>query len=56
MAIVEHAALDPVQAVPDTASLETRRKTAARDDEYLFEAAARNHRRFSSDSPANAQK
>ena len=41
MAVVKHAAPDLIQAAPDTASLETRRKTAAWNEEYLFEAIAR---------------
>ena len=38
MAIVKHAALNLIRAIPDNASLTVRRKTAAWDDEYLFNA------------------
>ena len=43
MAVVKHAALNLIQAVPDKASLKTRRKTAAWDDEYLLNAIAQKH-------------
>ncbi len=38
MAIVKHAALNLIRAIPDKASLTVRRKTAAWDDDYLFNA------------------
>lgn len=38
MAIVKHAALNLIRAIPDKASLTVRRKTAAWDDNYLFNA------------------
>ena len=38
MATVRHAALNLIKAIPDRASLKIRRKTAAWDDEYLFNA------------------
>ena len=38
MAIVKHAALNLIRAIPDKASLTVRRKTAAWDDDYLLNA------------------
>jgi hypothetical protein len=38
MATIEHAALDLIEDIPDKASLEIKKKTAAWDDGYLFEA------------------
>lgn len=38
MATIKHAALNLIRAIPDTASLAVRRKTAAWDDDYLLAA------------------
>jgi hypothetical protein len=38
MATIRHAALNLIRAIPDKASLKVRRKTAAWDDDYLFNA------------------
>lgn len=38
MATVRHAALNLIQAIPDKASLAVKRKTAAWDDDYLYNA------------------
>ena len=41
MATIKHAALNLIRAIPDTASLTVRRKTATWDDDYLLKAIAR---------------
>ena len=40
MATIRHAALDIIEAIPDQASLEVRRKTIGWDDDYLANAIA----------------
>jgi predicted transposase YbfD/YdcC len=43
MATMRHAALNTIQAIPEKASLNVKRKTAAWDESYLFEALTANH-------------
>ncbi|MCP4046723.1 MAG: ISAs1 family transposase, partial [Gammaproteobacteria bacterium] len=38
MALIRHTALNIIKQIPDKASIKVRRKTAAWDDEYLFNA------------------
>ena len=42
-ATMRHAALNPIQAIPEKASLNVKRKTAAGDESYLFKALTANH-------------
>ena len=41
MALIRHTALNIIKQIPDRASIKVRRKTAAWDDQYLFEAITR---------------
>ena len=43
MATVRHAALNLIRAIPDKASIKTRRKTAGWDDDYLFRTITQTH-------------
>jgi predicted transposase YbfD/YdcC len=43
MATMRHAALNIIQAIPERASLNVKRKTAAWDESYLFKALTANH-------------
>lgn len=43
MATIKHTALNLIRAIPDTASLAVRRKTAAWDDNYLLAALSNSH-------------
>ena len=43
MALIRHAAMNLIKAIPDKASFKIRRKTVAWDDEYLFNAVTQRH-------------
>ena len=43
MATIRHAALNLIRAIPDKASIKTRRKTAGWDDDYLFRTITQTH-------------